>query len=409
MPPQSKLDPFREELLEWRAENLSYEQILENLNARGISIQRVAVSRYINRLLPDTEKLERRAVQSLESFRTEITTCYINLGFSINHILQLLHIRGVPHVGRTTLFSYLRAWGISKRTTFEETPILRGRIVNLFYQFAYSDSQIQEQLQKDGFPIPLRSIVRIRKEENAYRRMSEEEWIASMESFRTRIETEMNNGLSESFGRGLLYSHFRGQGFNISRLVKFIKCHFKRKILITNRDRLFTMVKEISPNAVRERLVRIKRHRGHWISPGPNYMWSMDAHLKLQFWGIEVYAAIDTFSRYIIWSYVGISATTAVSCARQFLDCLVDYKFQPQLVRTDRGNETVLIADAQFTLSKEFRTDGADILLRDCFRFGTSKENQRIEAWWLQLGNGALLIWRVSSFFYYRTRIILIL
>jgi hypothetical protein len=219
MPPQSKLDPYRDDLLEWRTQNVSYEEILERLERRGIVIQRVAVSRYINRLIPDTEKLERGSGQDLEAFRTEITSYYLNLGLSVDTILQILHTRGISSIGRTAFFGRLRVWGIYKRPKFEETPILRGRIINLFYQFAYNDSQIQEQLERDGFSISLRSVVRIRREEGAFRRMSEEQWIASMESFRTRIQAELDKGHAESIGRGLLYYHFRGQGFNISRLV----------------------------------------------------------------------------------------------------------------------------------------------------------------------------------------------
>jgi hypothetical protein len=124
-------------------------------------------------------------------------------------------------------------------------------------------------------------------------------------------------------------------------------------------------------------------------------MWSIDAHLKLSFWGIEVYAAIDTYSRYIIWIYVGVSATTAVSTARQFLDTIEEIGFIPQIVRSDRGSETSLIADIQWTLSRQRHQ--SDIPLSDCYKFGTSKENQRIEAWWMQLTKGCLGKWRVCA------------
>jgi hypothetical protein len=119
----------------------------------------------------------------------------------------------------------------------------------------------------------------------------------------------------------------------------------------------------------------------------------MDAHLKLQAWGFEVYAIIDAYSRKIIWSYIGISATTAVSCVRLYLDGLEEEGFQPQFLRSDRGNEVQLIADAHLSLC---RTTNPDIQLKDCYRFGTSRENQRIESWWSQLGRGCLYRWRVS-------------
>lgn len=65
-------------------------------------------------------------------------------------------------------------------------------------------------------------------------------------------------------------------------------------------------MKDLNPELVYQRLTRVRQHRGRWRAPGPNYMWCMDAHLKLQFWGIEIYAAIDAYSRYVIWVYLGI-------------------------------------------------------------------------------------------------------
>ena len=50
--------------------------------------------------------------------------------------------------------------------------------------------------------------------------------------------------------------------------------------------------------------------------PGPNWLWSVDGYLKLEPYGIEIYAAIDAYSRYIIWIYCGITARTGVSVVR---------------------------------------------------------------------------------------------
>lgn len=37
----------------------------------------------------------------------------------------------------------------------------------------------------------------------------------------------------------------------------------------------------------------------------------MDGYLKLVNYGIEMYAAIDGYSRFILWIYIGVSARTA--------------------------------------------------------------------------------------------------
>lgn len=136
----------------------------------------------------------------------------------------------------------------------------------------------------------------------------------------------------------------------------------------------------------------MQRHRGAYVVPGPNYIWSMDGYLKLVSYGIEVYAAIDAYSRYIIWIYVGISSRTAVSVLRQFLDVLETTKQQPRFVRSDRGVETILMAEAQHKLQQSRHPETQ---ISECYLYGTSTANQRIESWWLQLSRGLLFRWRV--------------
>ncbi|KAJ0419230.1 hypothetical protein BJY00DRAFT_302339 [Aspergillus carlsbadensis] len=86
---------------------------------------------------------------------------------------------------------------------------------------------------------------------------------------------------------------------------------------------------------------------------------------------IKIYAAIDAYSCYIIWIYVGISSRTAVSVLQQFHDTLDITQQQPRFYKL------------QQTLHPE-------IHIRDCYLYGTSMANQRIEAWWLQLTHGML-------------------
>ena len=122
----------------------------------------------------------------------------------------------------------------------------------------------------------------------------------------------------------------------------------------------------------------------------------MDGYLKLAPYGIEIYAAIDAYSRYILWIYVGITSRTAVSVLRQFLEAVQVVKHQPRIVRSDRGTETVLLAEAQHKLQKSRHPEAQ---LTDCYIYGTSTANQRIEAWWNQLSKGLLFHWRVYILF----------
>jgi hypothetical protein len=64
-----------------------------------------------------------------------------------------------------------------------------------------------------------------------------------------------------------------------------------------------------------------------------------------------------------------------------------------------------MIADAQYYLSKEDKRiseglteeEAAMLPLRDCYIFGTSTSNVRIESWWNQLQRKCLIAWRVSQ------------
>jgi hypothetical protein len=145
---------------------------------------------------------------------------------------------------------------------------------------------------------------------------------------------------------------------------------------------------------VTRRLHDLQRHRGEYVVPGPNYLWSVDGHCKLEHWGIEIYAAIDAYSRYVIWIYVGISSRTAVSVLKQYTDTLETNGVFPQVLRSDRGVETPLVAAAHHEFMRRHRPDAS---FDGCFRYGTSTANQRIESWWGQLTKSMLFRWRVCQ------------
>jgi hypothetical protein len=117
--------------------------------------------------------------------------------------------------------------------------------------------------------------------------------------------------------------------------------------------------------------------------------------MKLASYGIEIYAAIDAYSRYIIWVYVGISSHTVVSVLRQFLDVVQVTEKTPRFVRSDRGTETILLAEAHHKLQQ---STNPEISIQECYLYGTSTANQRIEAWWLQLTKGLLWRWKVRCY-----------
>lgn len=96
--------------------------------------------------------------------------------------------------------------------------------------------------------------------------------------------------------------------------------------------------------------------------------------MKLSLFGIEMYAAINRYSRYIFW--------------------VSDFGYLPQILRTDLGGETIYLGDAHWVLR---RIAYPDIPHADCYSYGKSTENTRIESWWAQLSQSSVFIWRVSS------------
>ena len=67
------------------------------------------------------------------------------------------------------------------------------------------------------------------------------------------------------------------------------------------RDHMFQILKELDPIGVAGRRPHLgTRPRGAYHVPGPNNVWSIDGHHKLSMFGIEIYAGIDAFSRYLL-------------------------------------------------------------------------------------------------------------
>lgn len=98
--------------------------------------------------------------------------------------------------------------------------------------------------------------------------------------------------------------------------------------------------------------------------------------------------------------YVGISARTAVSVLRQYLDTVQQRQLQPQVIRSDHGTETVLLQSAHLQLQRVYNSQIQDRNGYLRYFYGSSTENQRIESWWGQLTKGLLLRWRINLLFY---------
>jgi len=76
---------------------------------------------------------------------------------------------------------------------------------------------------------------------------------------------------------------------------------------------IYQVVKELDEEGYKRRKHNFQRRKKEMIIKGPDWSWALDQYDKIAFWGFQIYAAIDGFSRKVIWVYVGISNRTAYS------------------------------------------------------------------------------------------------
>lgn len=118
----------------------------------------------------------------------------------------------------------------------------------------------------------------------------------------------------------------------------------------------------------------------------------MDAYLKLELFGVQIYACVDVYSRRIIWAYVGTMAKTKFSVFCQYLATIEQLGRTPQVMRADHGVETPMMADAHLMFREH--QEGRNIRFNEAFWYTTSKGNNTIEHWWSELAKTALNKWR---------------
>ena len=111
------------------------------------------------------------------------------------------------------------------------------------------------------------------------------------------------------------------------------------------------------------------------INLGSCYGWSSDGYDKLKPYGFPIHGAIDGFSRKIIWLKVTRTNNNPVVPAYLYINSVLELNKIPDLLLTDRGTETGLMAGIHCTLHQDVHAH----------RFVKSVSNQRIENWWSRL------------------------
>jgi hypothetical protein len=115
------------------------------------------------------------------------------------------------------------------------------------------------------------------------------------------VEQAIFNGPGRSFGRRWFISYLRQQ------------LDFKAR-----QEDVARALHLLDADGVAARLPGGRKiRRENYTTPGPNFLWCLDGHDKLSQYGIQIYAAVDAYSRKIIWFYVGNSNRTPISVVRQ--------------------------------------------------------------------------------------------
>ncbi|EFZ04318.1 Uncharacterized protein MAA_01392 [Metarhizium robertsii ARSEF 23] len=306
--------------------------------------------------------------------------------------VSLLYLSGVPRskiryklqhhfhitVDLSTISRRIASWGLPRQQSrTSESPELIEAIRDLVFRVGLTEKQTLAVLQRQGWPITKRGLKRIRlhPDRRWVRRIDsdEERLTLLMKTEQLIIEMTQRSNAIAGYGRRFLQPYLRHQ-----------------KQLWVPRDPLFEMYKIMFPNEVEMRKRMLRRKKGQFLVPGPNYQWCIDGHDKLKAYGFEIYAAIDAYSRNIIWFYVGHSATTALSVLKQYLAACDAYGFRPWYLQADRGRETPLVAAAHwnFALAADGRVEWHGQVfeqgkrLRDSYKAGPSTKNVKIESWW---------------------------
>ncbi|KAF4546957.1 Hypothetical protein D9617_87g078080 [Elsinoe fawcettii] len=281
-------------------------------------------------------------------------------------VLQALQERGI-NISSATLRRRFRLWRVSTRPKVFDTPELRQRMHQLFFDTRVTDRVMVTILTIDGFTVNLKGLRRIRREMGLWKQVAhgDEAAVNRDLALLDALKEEFGNGRIEAYGRNSLYTYMRAR-YNISPHVR-------------NRSMAY-------PEDFERRRRRLRVNTKVNYPVGPNFAWHLDAHCKFEHWGIQIYGAIDAYSRQLVWIYCGLSARTQTSVAAQYTAALAQLGIAPLYLVTDRGGETTKVADIHYDISNRIRADSEQperrLSFQECFRYGTSRTNQRIEVYW---------------------------
>ncbi|XP_069126482.1 uncharacterized protein [Argopecten irradians] len=137
----------------------------------------------------------------------------------------------------------------------------------------------------------------------------------------------------------------------------------------------------LDAEGVRSRSRHVFRRR-HYLNKGPNFAIHIDGWDKLKPYGISIHAAVDGFSRRVVWLKACSSNKKPEYIAHFYMDYVRKINGVPFIVYADKGTENSIVRDLQYALRWN-HTDPFQGL--SSFMYGSSLRNTRIERFWRNL------------------------
>lgn len=121
-----------------------------------------------------------------------------------------------------------------------------------------------------------------------------------------------------------------------------------------------------------------KKPKGHFVTLGPNWTYSLDGHDKMMGYQsstfpLAIYGCIDTASRKLIWLKIWNTNSNPILVGKWYLEALLENGILPNYIRLDKGTETTTMS----TIHAYLRSLQGDLNdPTESILFGPSPSNQ---------------------------------
>lgn len=246
-------------------------------------------------------------------------------------------------------------------------PIQRDDIIKKYFCLGYQYNVILHLLStKHGINVSERQLHRILRKFHLYRKRNK--------SDSSNVISFIDNELADS-------------GTCIGYRQMHQRC-LRNKINVT-RETVRVTLKALDPDGVELRKSK-KLKRRLYYSRGPNWVWHLDGYDKLKPYGFSIHAAIDGYSRRVLWLSVMNSNKNPRNICALYISFIQKLQGIPRKIIGDKGTENVNVALVQRFMRRNHNDNCAGY---DSFKYMKSTSNQRIEAFWSQLRRSCTNFW----------------